>query len=282
MERSVVTKHINNIFKDGELRESAVRASFAHTAKDGKIYQVMFYSLDIILAVGYRTNSKKAIEFRKWATTTLKDHITRGYTINKKVIGKNWDEFSHAVESAKKLLPKEYQALTGGQVLDLAELFARTWLSLDSYDKQDIVIKNPTKRRVAITAEELEGAIVDLKSKLMKKGEATELFATDRNRKSLEGIVGNIMQSFGGAHVYETVEAKAAHLFYFIIKNHPFIDGNKRSGAFSFVWFLEKHKRLDVGRMTPEALTALTLLVAESNPSDKENITKLIMKLIEK
>ncbi len=279
IDRTVVTKHINNILSSEEVLEKS-NVQNLHIANSDKPIKV--YSLDIILAVGYRTNSFKAIEFRKWATKTLKEHITKGYTINKKMIGKNWEEISQAVESAKKFLPKEYQALTGGQALDLAELFARTWLSLDAYDKQSLVIKKPTKKNVQLTGEELLAAIFDLKSKLIRKGEATPLFAADRHKESLEGIVGNIMQSFEGKDVYETVEAKAAHLLYFVVKNHPFVDGNKRSGAFAFVWFLEKTKCLDVGRMTPEALTALTLLVAESNPSDKENIVALIMKLIER
>jgi len=280
-----INDHISNIYKSEELLKKATIRKIRIVQNEGKRTierEINHYNLDMIISVGYRVNSKTATEFRKWATKTLKTHITQGFTINKKVIGKNWDEFSQAIESAKKLLPKDYQVLSGTQALDLAELFARTWLSLDSYDKQALELTKPTKKNVKFTAGELTLAITDLKEKLIKKNEATELFATDRNRGSLEGIVGNVMQMFGGNYVYESIEAKAAHLMYFIIKNHPFIDGNKRSGAFAFVWFLEKCKRLDIGRMTPEALTALTLLVAESNPSDKENIVKLVMKLIER
>jgi prophage maintenance system killer protein len=114
----------------------------------------------------------------------------------------------------------------------------------------------------------------------MKKDEATDLFANERNINSIEGIVGNIFQSFGGKSVYESIEEKAAHLLYFIVKNHPFSDGNKRSGAFSFVWFLRKAKILNTNKITPEALTALTLLVAESDPKDKEQIVGLVMMLL--
>ncbi len=280
-----ITKHIKHIYEEGELSQKATCSKVEQVRIEGKreiTRTLEVYNLDVSIATGYRISSVTGTRFRQWATKILKEHITKGFSINKKVIGKNWDEFSQAIESAKKLLPKEYQALSGGQALDLAELFARTWLSLDSYDKQALELTKPTKKNIKFTAEELSAAIKDLKEKLIRKDEATELFATDRNRGSLEGIVGNVMQMFSGAYVYESIEAKAAHLLYFVVKNHPFVDGNKRSGAFAFVWFLEKSKRLDIGRMTPEALTALTLLVAESNPADKENIVKLIMKLIER
>jgi prophage maintenance system killer protein len=125
-------------------------------------------------------------------------------------------------------------------------------------------------------------AIHEFKNVLIKKGEATDFFATDRHKESLQGIVGNVMQSFGGQAVYKSVEEKAAHLLYFIIKNHPFVDGNKRTGAFSFVWYLNRNKRLNTSQLSPSALTAFTILVAESNPAHKENTIKLIMKLIEK
>ncbi len=280
-----ITKHIKNIYKEKELVQKATCSKLEQVRIEGnrKVTRTLeTYNLDVLIAVGYRTNSVTGTKFRQWATKTLKAHITQGYTINKKVIGNNWEEFSKAIESAKKLLPKQYQALSSTQALDLASLFARTWLSLDSYDKQALKLIKPTKKNVKLTADELSLALLDLKQMLLMKSEATELFATDRQRGSLEGIVGNVMQIFGDIHAYESVEAKAAHLMYFIIKNHPFVDGNKRSGAFAFLWFLEKCKRLDVDRMTPEALTALTLLVAESKPSDKENIVNLIMKLIER
>lgn len=120
------------------------------------------------------------------------------------------------------------------------------------------------------------------KKELIKKDQATDLFATDRTKDSLEGIIGNVMQSFGGNPVYKSVEEKAAHLLYFIIKNHPFADGNKRTGAYSFIWYLAKNKRLDKDKVSPNTLTALTLLVAESDPTHKEKIVKIVMKLIEK
>lgn len=276
IERSVATKHISNIFKDKEVDEKR-NVQKMHIANSDK--PVNIYSLDIVLAVGYRSNSSKAIRFRQWATKTLKSHVVDGYTINTNRISKNYDAFLSAVENVKKLLP-ENDAVTSKDTLELVKLFANTWFSLDAYDKSEFTKKNLTKNQVKLSGEELYKAILELKDELIKKGEATDLFANERSINSIEGIVGNVFQSFGGKSVYESVEEKAAHLLYFIVKNHPFSDGNKRSGAFSFVWFLRKAKILNTSRITPEALTALTLLVAESDPKDKEQIVGLVMMLI--
>lgn len=287
VDRSVVTRHIKNIFSDKELDKKVVSAKFAQTTPHGAIKgktqtkDVMFYNLDIILAVGYRTNSKVAIEFRKWATKILREHITKGYTINKKVLAKNYDGFLQAVESVKKLLP------SGGQVkaedaLELVKMFASTWLSLDAYDKLSLPKSGANKKRVSVTAEELKKAIEELKQDLQKKKEASNLFAQDRQKDSVAGIVGNVFQSAFGREMYATLEEKAAHLLYFFVKNHPFVDGNKRSGAFAFVWFLNKAGLLKKDRMTPEALTALTLLVAESDPKDKDKMIGLILQLLKR
>ncbi len=235
VERSVVTKHINNVFKDGELEENSVCAKFAHTANDGKTYQVQSYNLDIILSVGYRTNSAKAIEFRKWATSVLRKHVIDGFTINKSRIATNYTDFMKAVETVKTLAPTQGNVDTQS-VLELVQLFADTWFSLDAYDKEVFTPDKVNKKKVKLTAKEFLGHVTILKDELMKKGEATENFAQERNRDSIEGIVGNVMQSFGGSDLYPSLEEKAAHLMYFIIKNHPFVDGNKRTGAYSLVF----------------------------------------------
>ena len=278
-ERSVVTKHIRNLFKDKELNERTVCAKFAHTAGDGKTYQVQMYNLDVVLSVGYRTNSNKAIEFRKWATKTLRQHITHGYTINRSSIVVHYAEFMKAVGDIKALLPVN-NVLDSASVLELVQAFADTWLSLDAYDKDSLEVRGVTKKQSTITASELKSALQELKQNLIEKGEATELFGAERMTEAVAGIVGNVMQSFGGKAMYPSVEEKAAHLLYFVIKNHPFTDGNKRSGAFAFVWFLRRAKRLDPTRMSPEALTALTLLIAESNPKDKQKMIGLVCRLL--
>ncbi len=276
VERSVVTKHINNVFKDGELDEKS-NVQKMHIANSDK--PVAIYSLDIILSVGYRTNSAKAIEFRKWATSVLRQYVIDGFTINKSRIATNYDAFMKAVETVKVLAPAQ-GSIDTQSVLELVRLFADTWFSLDAYDKEVFTPGKVNKKKVKLTAKEFLGHVTILKDELMKKGEATENFAQERNRDSIEGIVGNVMQSFGGSDLYSSLEEKAAHLMYFIIKNHPFVDGNKRTGAYSLGWFLRKVGKLDVGRLSPTALTALTLLVAESNPTDKDKVTALIVLLI--
>ena len=278
VDQSVISRHVKNIIKDGEIEEKSNMQKM-HIANSDK--PVTAYSLDIILAVGYRTNSKVAVQFRKWATQTLREHITQGFTINPARVAQNREAFLNAVEQVRKLLPPSGE-VGGDAVLDLVTLFADTWFSLDAYDKESLSPKTTSKKKVSLTASSLQKGISELKTVLLKDGSATENFAQERNRDSLEGIVGNIMQTFGGQALYPTVEGKAAHLLYFIIKNHPFVDGNKRSGAFAFVWFLERAKVLDKERLTPTALTALTLLIAESSPKDKEKVIDLVTFLIAK
>ncbi|MBU1616408.1 MAG: virulence RhuM family protein [Candidatus Margulisbacteria bacterium] len=281
IERSVITKHISNILKDKELNQKQVCANFAHTAEDGKIYQVQFYNLDVVLAVGYRTNSPRAIEFRRWATKILHEYIVRGYSINRKRIVRNYGSFMRAVESVRAILPPESQVDTAS-ILELINLFADTWFSLAAYDKGSFGKGKITRKKAVLAAADLSTGIAELKAQLFKKGEASELFALERGRGSFEGIVGNVMQTFGGKDLYPNIEEKAAHLLYFIVKNHPFVDGNKRSGAFAFVWFLRRMGRLNVTRLTPAALTSITLLIAESHPKEKEKMVGLVAMLIRK
>ncbi|MCW1930166.1 MAG: virulence RhuM family protein [Candidatus Kerfeldbacteria bacterium] len=281
VERSVVTKHINNIFKDKELDAHSVCAIFAHTAEDKKEYMVQGYNLDVILSVGYRVNSVRAIDFRKWATKTLNAYITKGFAINPKQIARNYKSFEKAIADVQKLLPKEGRMDTQS-VLELVKLFSTTWLSLDAYDRSELPRAGATKKNVRITADELSRAIAEMKAQLIKERSATEIFAQERSSEALSGIVGNVFQGFGGKDVYASIEEKAAHLLYFIVKNHPFVDGNKRSGAFAFVWFLNKAKMLKKESITPSALTALTVFVAESNPQDKDRIVGLILLLLKK
>ena len=276
VERSVVTKHVRNIFKRGEVEEKS-NVQKMHIPNSDK--PVAFYNLDIILAIGYRTNSTRAIEFRKWATEVLRQHLVEGYTINRSRISENYDTFIKSVEQVQALLP-EHIALEPKIVLELIKEFAGTWMSLDAYDKDELKPVGATKRAIKLSVEELQGSIGQLRDELMKKGEATELFAHECKAGSVEGIVGNVMQSFGGVPMYKTAEEKAAHLLYFMVKNHPFSNGNKRSGAFAFIWFLRKAKIRKSRNINPAALTALTLLVAESSPKDKEQITALITHML--
>lgn len=277
-----VNEHLKNIYKTKELSEKATIRKFRTVRDEGsrKVErEINHYNLDAVISVGYRVNSKTATQFRQWATKTLRQHITEGYTINKMQIGKNYEAFIKAVEQVKFLAPSK-SAVDTESVLELVKLFADTWVSLDAYDKETLTPKKVSKKSVKLTADELLESVGVLKTELTRKGEATDNFATERRRESVEGIVGNVMQSLGGKAVYETVEEKAAHLLYFIIKNHPFVDGNKRTGAYAFVWFLRKALILDTKRLTPTALTALTLLIAESNPKDKDKVIDLVVFLL--
>jgi prophage maintenance system killer protein/predicted XRE-type DNA-binding protein len=277
IDRSRVTRHINNIIREGELDEkSNVRKT--HVANSDK--PVNLYSLDIIIAVGYRaTSSLRATRFRKWATQTLRSYITDGYTINPARIEYNNTNFIKALEDLK-LLSAHNNQVGSSETADLAIAFATTWFSLDAYDKSELPLGGGTKQSINVSAHDLEQELLKLKIQLIASGEATDLFGTERQRGGLEALLGNVLQSFSGEDVYPTVEEKAAHLLYFIVKNHMFIDGNKRSGAYAFIWFLQKAGMLNAHEITPQSLTAITLLVAESDPVDKSKMIGLVLLLL--
>ena len=278
VDRSVITKHIGNLLKNSEIDEKS-NVQKMHIANSDK--PVAVYSLDVILAIGYRTNSKRAIEFRQWATKTLHNYIVNGFAINKNRITKNYEQFLSVVDDIKKLLPNG-TSVDPKDAIELISLFADTWLSLDAYDRDSLPKGKLTKKKVELTAEKITANLVELKKELIRKSEATDIFGIEKNKGSVAGIIGNVMQSFGGKELYGSAEEKAAHLLYFMVKNHPFTDGNKRSGAFTFVWFLKQANILDVSRLTPSALTALTILVASSNPNEKYKVISLILNLISK
>jgi prophage maintenance system killer protein/prophage antirepressor-like protein len=272
VDQSVVSRHIRNIFRDEEVDKKSNMQKM-HIPNSDK--PVTLYSLDIILAIGYRTNSKVAISFRQWATKTLKKHMVEGYTINPSRIQNNYELFMQAMDEVKHLLPP-WSEIHPSDAIDLVQMFAGTWFSLDAYDKSELPHIWLSKTQVEFTADELTEALARLKIDLIQKWEATELFGQEKQSGNLSGIVGNIMQSVFGEDAYPTIESKAAHLLYFIIKNHPFNDGNKRSGAFAFVWLLQRASILDTSELSPAALTTLALLIAESNPKDKDRMVGLV------
>jgi len=277
-----ISKHIINIYNEKELIRKATSSKMELVQNEsGRIIKrnIDVYNLDILIAVGYRISSITGTKFRQWATKTLREHITKGYTINRKQITKNYDSFLKTVESIKNLLPENI-TLDPKNVLDLIKEFASTWMSLDAYDKELLKINGVNKKNVKLTGEELLSAISNLSNELSQKGEATELFAREKQRGSVEGIVGNVMQTFGGKALYETIEEKAANLLYFMVKNHPFVDGNKRSGAFTFIWFLRKTRVKGFRNINPATLTTLTLLIAESDPKNKNQMVSLVTELL--
>lgn len=283
IDKSGISRHIKNIYQSGELKSEATVAKIATVQSEGKRRvkrNIEYYNLDLILSVGYRVNSKIATKFRQWATKTLRQHIVKGYTINKKELIKNYQEFLQSVNSIQSLLPED--KVKTQDALELVKMFANTWLSLNAYDKSALPKSGKSKKQIKINAEELTQAIAQLKQELIKKKEATEFFAQERGKDAISGILGSVFQTIFKKDAYETLEEKAAHILYLFVKNHPFVDGNKRSGAFAFIWFLNKGGILNKNSISPEALTALTLLVAESNTKEKNNVIGLILQLLKR
>ena len=277
-----ITIHLKRLFKEGELEESATCKDSLQVQTEGKrkvTRKVKTYNLDVIIAVGYRVNSVLGTKFRKWATQTLKQHIVQGYTINPSRIEKNLHMFLHAVDEVKALAENN-QHLQTDNVLALVTAFAHTWFSLESYDEDTLPQQGKNHEAITVEAAELYQAVAVLKQNLQEKNEATNLFAQEKNKGSLAGILGNIHQSAFGEDVYPTLEEKAANLLYFIIKNHAFNDGNKRTGAFAFIWFLQKAGIDFKGKVTPEALTSITLLIAESDANNKARMVGLVVLLL--
>ena len=282
-ERSVITKHVRNVFREGELDVEAVCAKFAHTAADGKTYQVDHFNLDVIISVGYRVKSAQGTRFRQWATNTLRDHLVQGYTLNRQRFEHNARELEAALALVRKAAAGEVLSTDQGRgLVDVIARYTQTFLLLQRYDEGLLVEPKGTAGGLLPPAPEARAAIVRLKRDLLARGEATELFGRERE-DGLAALLGNLDQSVFGEPAYPTVESKAAHLLYFVIKNHPFSDGNKRIGSFLFVEFLHRNGRLirngeavinDVG------LAALALLVAESAPTDKEVMIRLVMNML--
>lgn len=284
-ERSVVTKHIRNILKEGELDES-VCAKFAHTSSDGKVYKTSYYNLDMIISVGYRVNSKRGVEFRRWANEVLKDYLIKGYSINsQKITSEKVSELQQTIELlSNTLINQKLLDSEGEEILSVIKNYAKTWDILIKYDEDRLGIPN-NKRSNAESIKKLSydsaiSAIKSIKQELRTKGESVELFGNEKD-DSLKGILANIYQTFDGNDLYPSLEEKASHLIYFLIKNHPFSDGNKRIGSFLFLLFLQNNKKFLLNIPSPEALTAIALLIAESDPKQKDLIIKLVINLIE-
>ena len=214
VQKAAISKHVKNIFDSGELEKKATVSILETVQKEGKreiTRKIEHYNLDLVLSIGYRVNSKKATLFRQWATKTLRTHIVDGFTINRSRIAKNYETFLKAVDHVKHLLPAS-GAVDADSALELIKLFAGTWFSLNAYDKSELPTNGATKKQVTLTATDLDDAIKKLKHDLLAKNLATDLFASERFTGSIAGIVGNVLQSFGGADMYVTVEEKAAHL----------------------------------------------------------------------
>lgn len=282
-----ILMHLKNIFQDDELREVATAKDFLAVQNEGnrRVQRTLkHYNLDAVISVGYRVNSKRAVLFRQWATRILREHLTQGYTLNRQRFETNARELEAALQLVRKAARSpDLQADMGRGLVDIVTRYTQTFVLLQRYDEGLLTEPTTTPGGTLFTLAEARAALAGLKADLMARGEASTLFAQERE-EAFESLLGNLDQSVFGEPAYPSVESKAAHLLYFVIKNHPFADGNKRSGAFLFVDFLNRNGRLldptgqpvinDIG------LAALALLVAESNPSHKDTMIRLIMNML--
>ena len=278
-----ISEHIRNVFKEKELDKTSVIRNFRITAKDGKSYDTQLYNLDVIISVGYRVKSKRGTQFRIWATQTLKDHLVRGYTLNRQRFEKNARELEAALTLVRKTAGRE--ALSGDQgrgLVDVISRYTQTFLLLQRYDEGLLTEPKGTAGGTLPATTEARSAVTTLKKDLIARREAGPLFGQERDA-GLASILGNLEQSVLGAPAYPSIESKAAHLLYFVIKNHPFSDGNKRIGSLLFVDFLNRNGQLfrnGEAVINGVGLAALALLVAESDPKDKEIVIHLIMNML--
>lgn len=285
-DKSVISRHLSNIFSTNELGRESVVAKNATTAADGKTYQVEFYNLDAIISVGYRVNSRRGTEFRIWATGILKDHIIKGYTLNEKRLQDQvarLSELQAAVDVMGRIIGEK--AISGTEAEGLLRVITEYSFALrllDQYDHQQLRLHGTTEvGRFILTCEAAHSAIARMAETMGPA--ANGLFGHEKD-KGLASAIGAIYQTFGGHDLYPSIEEKAAHLLYFVVKNHAFVDGNKRIGAFLFIWFLDGNSLLyrkdGTKRLADNALVALTLLIAESKPAEKDTICKVIVNLI--
>jgi len=278
-----ITKHISNIYQQEELIQEATCSKMEQVQIEWTrttTRQVKHYNLEVLISVGYRINSLTGTKFRQRATQTLKQHITEWYTINPHRIQHNYEQFLKAIEDIK-LLGNQSSNIQKDDIIELIKTFAGTWFTLDAYDKSAIPSSDLTIETLEIEADKLYHDVSLLKQDLISKWEASDLFAQEKYSWSLQWILRSIFQTVFSEDAYPSIESKAAHLLYFIIKNHPFNDGNKRTWAFAFIRLLRKADYPFESKITPQALTALALLIAESNPKDKDKIVTLVMLLLQ-
>lgn len=279
-----INEHIGNVFTEGELAQRSTIRKFRIVRQEGRRQvkrDIEHYNLDMIISVGYRVKSQQGVSFRRWATARLKDYLVQGYAVNERRLQQKGVEFSQAVMLLSRTLTNQALVSQDGQaVINVVQDYARTWSLLQAYDEQNlsaIRLKQPQMK--ALSFDEAQRAIAQLKQALVAKGEATELFGQLRS-DGLASAIATIEQGFGDELFYPNVASRAAHLLYFVIKNHPLADGNKRTGSFLFLWYLRLNQTLlakPVEQLINDnTLVALALLVAESLPAQKELMIKLI------
>ncbi|MEX0996206.1 MAG: virulence protein RhuM/Fic/DOC family protein [Flavobacteriaceae bacterium] len=275
-DRTVISKHIKNIFTENELLQDSVCAKFAHTANDGKTYNVTHYNLDVIISVGYRVKSKIATQFRIWATKTLKDHLIQGYSINQKRL----DQLKKTIQLIDRTSKITSNTSESKNLIQVLSDYTKALDILDDYDHQKLAKK--TYGEKVLFKIDYKEAIEAIEQLRIKFGGST-LFGNEKDQ-SFKSSIAVIDQTFDNDELYPTIEEKAANLLYLVVKNHSFTDGNKRIAAWLFVWYLDKNNFLynedGSKKIANNALVALTLMIAESSPSEKEIIISVITNII--
>ncbi len=282
-DKSVISRHLKNIYNSEELEKMTTVAFFATVQNEaGRAVSrnIEYFNLDAIISVGYRVNSKQGTQFRQWATQRLKECIVKGYSINQKRL----NELGKAIQLIEQSTKKELNKNEAKGLLEILTNYTKSFIVLNQYDSHNLSNDDLTENiTYEIQYKEAIQAIKELKTQLINKKEATELFGNEKD-ESFKSSLGSIVQSFGGQYLYASIEEQAANLLYFVIKNHSFSDGNKRIGAFLFIWFLEqnKHRFKKTGelKINDNALVAIALLVAQSQASEKELMISLITNLI--
>ena len=284
-DRTSILRHINNIYKSEELEESSTCAKIAQVRLEGKRHverTIPFYNLDMIISVGYRVNSKNATKFRCWATTILKDYLIKGYAVNQKITQQRYEELKDVVRIMSRTyqLQEEVSSEEVDGLLTMIGDYVYALDTLDHYDFQQLTLnKTTTEEPFHATYENAMEAINRLKPKFG----GSALFANEKD-ESFKSSIGQIYQTFGGEELYPSVEEKAATLLYLVVKNHSFSDGNKRIAAMLFLWFMDRNRVLYAAdghkRIADNTLVALTLMIAESRPEEKDIIIKLVVNLI--
>jgi prophage maintenance system killer protein len=287
-ERPAITKHLRNVFKSAELKENSVSSILEHTAADGKTYRVKFYNLDAIISIGYRVNSPRATQFRIWATQRLHEYLLKGYVVNEKRLKDEHNSQLKELQQTVKLFQNVIEARrTEGyekEFLNIIVDYANTWTVLHEYDEGKLGMGDVSKKASQkLDHAEIQKTIARFKVRLAAKKEVSDLFGQEVGGK-LEAVLGSIYQTYNGKELYPSLEEKAAHLLYFAIKDHPFVDGNKRIGCLLFLLFLIENNYLNNKRgerkVNDTALVALALLIAESRPVQRGVMVKLIVNLI--
>jgi prophage maintenance system killer protein len=290
-DKSVISRHLRNVFASGELERAATVAKNATVQREGDrevLRDRELFNLDAILSVGYRVNSKRGTQFRIWATRTLKEHLVRGYTMNERRLReKGLGEIEQAVGLLARTLTQHALVTDEGRaVLEVVQQYTRAWRLLLEYDEQRLaeVPVKPLAPTVSLSLELARAAIHGLRAALAAKDEATGLFGQELG-EGLGALIAALEQTFGGEPLYPSLQARAAHLLYFVIKDHPFSDGNKRIGTLLFLEYLRLNDLLmrtdGAPRLADNAMVALALLVAESDPAQKDLMIRLILNLLE-